>query len=103
MSQYLETLDQREHLGKHWLASMMFHGGVVILLVFSGFKSDKPNNWGSPNPGGGAVGVSVVKSIPLPSRAGLVTADDACCFRSGARQCHGEAGGREEARLCGSP
>src|SRR5450755_4334241 len=72
MSQYLETLDQRESLGKHWVASMAFHVGVVLLLIVSGFKSTKPNNWGSPNPGGGSVGVSVVKSIPLPSRAGLV-------------------------------
>jgi protein TonB len=72
MSQYLETLDQRESLGKHWIASMMFHSGVAVLLILSGFKSTKPNDWGSPNPGGGAVSVSAVKSIPLPSRAGLV-------------------------------
>src|ERR1700687_1517938 len=72
MSQYLETLDQREHLGKHWIASVMFHGGVVVMLIFSGFNSNKPNNWGSPNPGGGAMAVSVVKSIPPPPRAGLV-------------------------------
>src|SRR5262252_1632768 len=72
MSQYLETLDQPESLGRHWLASLGFHGGIVILLILSGLKSTKPNNWGSPNPGGGSVGVSVVKSIPLPSRAGLV-------------------------------
>ena len=72
MSQYLETLDQRESLGKHWMASLFFHAGVVVLLIFSGFKSNKPNDWGSPNPGGGSVGVNVVKSIPLPSRAGLV-------------------------------
>jgi len=44
MSQYLETLDQPESLGKHWLASVAFHGGVVILLVVSGLKSTKPNN-----------------------------------------------------------
>src|SRR5437763_13160954 len=72
MSQYLETLDQRESLGKHWLASLIFHAGVAVLLVFSGYSMHKSNDWGSPNPGGGAMTVGVVKSIPLPSRAGMV-------------------------------
>jgi len=72
MSQYLETLDQRESLGKQWIASMAVHGGVVALLIISGFKSNKPNNWGSPNPGGGSVSVTPVKAIALPSRPGLV-------------------------------
>src|SRR5690242_59169 len=72
MSQYLETLDQRESLGKHWLGSLVFHGGVVALLAVSGYRMSKPSDWGSPNPGGGALTVGVVKSIPLPSRAGMV-------------------------------
>jgi TonB family protein len=71
MSQYLDTLDQRESLGKHWLASMVFHVGVVALLAVSGYSLHKPNDWGSPNPGGGSVSVGTVKSIPLPARAGL--------------------------------
>jgi TonB family protein len=72
MSQYLETLDQRESLGKHWLASVLFHGGIAVMLAISGFRVTKPSDWGSPSPGGGAMSVGVVKSIPLPSRAGLV-------------------------------
>src|SRR5690349_10469858 len=72
MSQYLDTFDQRESLGKHWLASVVFHGGVVALFAISGYSLHTPNNWGSPNPGGGAMTVGVVKSIPLPSRSGMV-------------------------------
>src|SRR5579883_79705 len=73
MSQYLETLDQHESLGKHWLASLGFHIGVVALLTISGYTMNvRKSDWGSPNPGGGAMTVGVVKSIPLPSRQGLV-------------------------------
>jgi TonB family protein len=72
MSQYLETLDQRESLGRHWLASLAVHGGVLGMLLYTGFSSHTRNDWGSLTPGGGAVGVNVVKSIPLPSRPGLV-------------------------------
>src|ERR1051326_1310770 len=72
MSQYLETLDQRESLGRHWLASLAVHAGVLGMLLCTRFSSHTRNDWGSLTPGGGAVGVSVVKSIPLPSRPGLV-------------------------------
>ena len=72
MSQYLESLDQRESLGKHWLASLAVHAGIVGMLMYTGFAARGHNNWGSLNPGGGAMGVNVVKSIPLPSRPGLV-------------------------------
>jgi protein TonB len=72
MSQYLDTFDQRESLRKHWLGSIAFHGGVVALLAMSGYNLRPQSTWGSPNPGGGAVSVGVVKSIPLPSRSGMV-------------------------------
>jgi TonB family protein len=71
MSQYLDTFDQRESLGKHWLASLVFHAGVVALLMVSGYSLHHSNNWGSPNPGGGAMSVGLSKTIPLPSRRGL--------------------------------
>jgi TonB family protein len=48
------------------------HGGIVALLTFTGFSARKNNDWGSLTPGGGALGVGVVKTIPLPSRPGLV-------------------------------
>src|ERR671936_680236 len=67
MSQYLETLDQRESLGKHWLASLVFHVGVIALFALSGLQVRKPgDSWGSLNPGGGAVSVGTVKTVPLP-------------------------------------
>ena len=72
MSQYLETLDQGESLGKHWLVSLGAHAALVALLMFTGFRAGRNNDWGSLTPGGGALGVGVVKSIPLPSRPGLV-------------------------------
>jgi TonB family protein len=72
MSQYLDTLDQSESLGKQWMASIGVHVGVLGLLLFSGLNLHKRNDWGSPTPGGGAVGVNVVHSIPLPARPGRV-------------------------------
>jgi protein TonB len=74
MSQYLETLDQPESLGKHWLASVAVHAGMVGLAFLGGITvSNKPNDWGSPNVGGGgSVSITPVKTIPLPSRPGLV-------------------------------
>ena len=70
MSQYLETLDQREALGKHWLFSLGVHAAVLGMLAFTGLRASGPN-WGSLTPGGGSMGVNVVKSIPLPARPGL--------------------------------
>jgi TonB family protein len=72
MSQYLETYDERESLGKQWLASIGVHVAVFAMIAFSGFNLHKRNDWGSQNVGGGAVGISVVHSIPLPARPGLV-------------------------------
>jgi periplasmic protein TonB len=71
MSQYLDTFDQRESLGKHWIASLVVHVAAVAVLSISGYTLHKTNDWGSPNPGGGAMSVGVVKTIPLPSRQGL--------------------------------
>ena len=74
MTQYLETIDQPESLGKFFLGSVILHAGLVVLAAgFSLVKFHSAENLiGSPNPGGGAVGVNVVHSIPLPSRPGLV-------------------------------
>src|SRR6266536_3457005 len=72
MSQYMESLDQRESLGKHWIASLSVHAVIVALLLFGRLAVHRRNDWGSLNPGGGAMGVNVVKSIPLPARPGLV-------------------------------
>ena len=70
MSQYLETLDQRESLGKALAASLAFHGGVVGVLAFSGSRATEAQRLGQSESRRRSVGVNVVKSIPLPSRAG---------------------------------
>jgi protein TonB len=73
MSQYLETLDQSESLGKPFLGSLVLHVGIAALaLLYEVAGFNKPSNFiGSPNPGGGAVGISVVHAIPLPPKPGL--------------------------------
>ncbi len=73
MSQFLETLDERESLGRPLIGSLALHGGMLALaLMFSVIHIHKSDMWGSPNPGGGTVSVTPVPTIPLPSRAGLV-------------------------------
>jgi TonB family protein len=73
MSQYLETIDQPDSLRKPFVGSLVLHGGLVgMALLYSAVHLHKPSDWGSPNPGGGAIGINVVKSIPLPARPGLV-------------------------------
>src|SRR5215831_2975391 len=72
MSQYLETLDQRDSLGKYWLASAGFHVGVAVVLVIPALGIfHQRTDWGSPNPRGGAMTIGLVSSIQLPSRPGL--------------------------------
>jgi periplasmic protein TonB len=69
-----DVLDQPEPLSRSLLSSVGLHGGVVALvLVYSAVQGSRVERWGDPKSlGGGAVGITPVDKIPLPSRQGRV-------------------------------
>src|SRR5207248_8820352 len=73
MPSHVDILDQPERLGKPLLGSVVLHVAVFAAILAASLASSRSTeNWGSINGGGGSVGVSVVKEIPLPARSGPV-------------------------------
>jgi len=65
-----DLLDQRDPLGKSFAGSLLFHGGLLGVILFGSALLPKPVRLGSPNQHGGTIGVDIVSSIPLPRREG---------------------------------
>jgi protein TonB len=74
MAQHTDILDERDSLGGPFLQSVFLHAAIAGLLVVSTINYTRSREvWGSATTQmGDAVAVNAVKSIPLPSRAGLV-------------------------------
>lgn len=71
MGPHTDILDQHESLRNPFMGSLAFHAGIAGLFFLSTVAfNTKRENWGLPTPGGGAVAISPVKTIPLPSRQG---------------------------------
>lgn len=75
MSAHVDSLDERESLRGAFFRSIGFHAGltgaVVLWTVFG--NTGRIEKWGDPQSlGGGAVGITPVNRIPLPSREGRV-------------------------------
>jgi protein TonB len=72
MDGFREILDARESLRRPLLGSLGLHAGVVALIAVLGVANfAKREQWGDPNSkGGGAIGVTVVKSIPITGHEG---------------------------------
>ena len=72
MNGHRDILEERESLRGPFLLSLAFHVTCVTMLALLGISRFAERQlWGSPNAmGGGAVGVSSVKSLPLPDRSG---------------------------------
>ena len=58
----------RDPVGKAFAGSLVTHGVVVGLLLASGLFNLTRKNFGSPASSSGSVGVSMVKTIPIPQR-----------------------------------
>jgi len=73
MAEHIDILDEREALGKNFAGSLALHISAAAFLVKSArMLSHAPEAWGDPNSfGGGAVGVNVVKQVPIHARRGL--------------------------------
>jgi protein TonB len=71
---HVEVLEEKDSLRSPFLGSLAVHGIVFAAIAASMLiKPGAAEQWGDPNSaGGGAVGVTMVKSIPLPSRSGAV-------------------------------
>jgi protein TonB len=64
-----DIYDEREPLGKAFAGSLVTHGLVAGLVFLSGLFHLR-DNWGSPHASSGSVGVSMVKTIPIPRHEG---------------------------------
>jgi len=70
---YADTFDEREPLGKSFLASIALHGSVVGLLVVGSFiHGSRRPIFGDKESAGGIVGVNAVSRIPMVVRSGTV-------------------------------
>ena len=73
MANHSDILDQHESLGKPFLGSITFHALLVGSVIGLGFISGTTEHLGDPKSlGGGAVAITPVSKIPLPSREGRV-------------------------------
>lgn len=57
--------------GKPFAGSLLTHALLVGILLYSGIWNHR-NSWGSPHASSGSVGVTMVKSIPIPRNEGPV-------------------------------
>jgi protein TonB len=73
MPGHVDILEQPERIAPSFLGSIIFHLGLVGVIVSVGWIEGRsqPAQWGSPNGGGmGAVAITPVASIALPSHGG---------------------------------
>lgn len=71
---HVDILEERDSLRGPFLGSLVLHAGLAGLIVaLTVGNVGERTPWGEPNAmGGGAVGVTPVKSIPMPLREGPV-------------------------------
>lgn len=69
-----DILDEQEQLRTSFWSSLAFHGGIAAIVGFWGALGlGSVEHWGDPTSlGGGAVGITPVNRIPLPTREGRV-------------------------------
>ena len=75
MQTHPDILDEREPLSQSLLGSIGLHAAIVALtaLYYWTGGASRVERWGDPKSlGGGAVGITPVDKIPLPSREGRV-------------------------------
>ena len=74
MDQHADILDQQESLGGPFVQSVVLHAAIAGALIVSTISFQQSREvWGSTQTSAGsAVAINSVKTIPLPSRAGIV-------------------------------
>lgn len=66
----VDILDQKDDLRAPLWFSLAFHAALATAMALPSLLGVR-ERWGSPDAAGGSVGINVVSSIPLPSRAGI--------------------------------
>jgi protein TonB len=64
----MHTMPQPDPIGKYFAGSVGVHAAVITLLVFSGYLKFTKNTWGSEKLSTGSVGISIIKTIPIPQK-----------------------------------
>jgi len=74
MQQHADILEQQDSLSGPFVQSVLLHAAIAVALVISSISFQHSRQmWGSTNTGAGtAVAINSVKTIPLPSRTGIV-------------------------------
>jgi TonB family protein len=62
----MHTMPQPDPLGRYFAGSLGVHVVVVGLIALSGVWKFSKNSWGSEHASSGSIGVTMVKSIPIP-------------------------------------
>jgi hypothetical protein len=70
MYQRADILDDTQDLKRPFWMSVGLHVAVIGGLLVAGFIAPKAEQWGSEDAGGGAVGIAVENSIPMPQAQG---------------------------------
>jgi outer membrane biosynthesis protein TonB len=65
-----DILDQRDPLGKSFAGSVLIHGTLIALIVTAPYWAPKATMLGDKNAHSGAIGVDIIKTIPLPKPEG---------------------------------
>ncbi len=75
MAAHAVILDEKDSIRTPLFASIGMHLSLLAFALVYGYLSARGKvSWGDPNSlGGGAVGINIVKQIPLPSRGGEVS------------------------------
>jgi protein TonB len=68
----VDILDQRDPLGKPFAGSLLFHGGIVAFVLVSPLLKPHIVTLGDPTQHAGSIGVSMVRTIPIPQREGPI-------------------------------
>lgn len=66
------VLEEQQPLGKHFATALFIHAAVITALFVSIVSSSRIPEFGSQQPSPGSIGVTLVKTIPIPAKEGRV-------------------------------
>jgi protein TonB len=64
----MHTMPQPDPIGKYFAGSVGVHAALIALLAFSGYLKFTKSTWGSEKVSTGSVGISIIKTIPVPQK-----------------------------------